>query len=263
MAIFGSVLVMVSMHIFGVADIEVFKKLKIKSGSALKEYVDVEDTEESDIIEESEDTCAISKNEDILKFEKRLEKSYGKWACVAIFVLSITGMFGMTMALDHYVFYGEITAAGCFNFAKLFEVFVITAACALIDLKKRIIPNKIIILGLIFRALIYIGEIIVCRDSVKDIAINDLMGFAIGFGILFIAGVLSKGAIGFGDAKLFAVIGLSAGSLCTFGTLLFSLFCSAIVGIILLIKFRDKKMAFPFGPCIFIGYAAVLLMGNF
>lgn len=261
--VIGSILVMLSMHLFGVADIEAINKLKIKSGSALRKENTDSAAKEEKLDTPEDETEEQEKTEEISVFEEKASKPYGKGFCIAVFILSIVAMFGMTMVLDHYVFYGEITVTGCFNFAKLFAVFVITAACALIDFKKRIIPNKIVITGLIFRVAIYIGEIILCRDLIKDIAVNDLIGFGIGFGILFIAGLLSKGAIGFGDAKLFAVIGLCAGSLCTFGTLLFSLFCSAIVGIILLIKFRDRKMAFPFGPCIFVGYTAVLLMGNF
>lgn len=265
-AVIGSILVMLSMHLFGVADIEFFNKLKIKSNVALREEnSDSSDNKENEdtSTDETEEEKKPEEDECASVSEEKTIKPYSKGFCIAAFILSIAAMFGIEMVLDHYVFYGEITATGCFNFAKLFVVFVITAACALIDFKKRIIPNKIVITGLIFRAAVYIGEIILCRDLIKDIALNDLIGFGIGFGILFVAGLLSKGAIGFGDAKLFAVIGLCAGSLCTFGTLLFSLFCSAIVGIVLLIKYRDKKRAFPFGPSIFIGYTLVLLMGNF
>lgn len=264
-AITGSMLVMLSMHLFGVADIEVLNKLKIKSGAALRKEKNDENVEkkEETITEIKEEETEPEETEAGLDSEEKETKLYGKVFCAILVALSIAAMFGIALALDHYVFNGEITPTGCFNFAKLFVVFVITEACALIDLKKRIIPNKIVAAGLIFRVAIYIGEIILCRDIIKDIAINDLIGFGIGFGILFITGLLSRGAMGFGDAKLFAVIGLCTGSLCTFGTLLFSLFCSAIIGIALLIKYRDKKMAFPFAPCIFIGYAAVLLMGNF
>ena len=247
-AVGGSALVLLSMHIFGVADINVINKLKIKSGSALKKKIEEEKSAEPD------DDSAIDEED---------SKLFGNIFCAVLFVLSIIAMFIISLVLNRYVFDGEITPKGCFSFVKLFVVFAIVEACAMIDFKKRIIPNKIVALGLIFRLIIYVGEIFLCRDIIKDIVINDLIGFAIGFGILFLTGLISGGAMGFGDAKLFAVIGLCAGSLCTFGTLIFSLLCSAVIGIALLIKYRDKKMAFPFAPCIFVGYAAVLLIGNF
>lgn len=149
------------------------------------------------------------------------------------------------------------------SYFKLFYVFVIIAASAFVDFKKKIIPNKLVLIGLALRALTYLLEFWWCRNIIKDLFISDLIGFGLGFGILFIAGIVSKGAVGFGDAKLFAVIGVSASSLATFGTLLFSLIASSVAGIFLLIKYRDKKRAFPFAPFILIGYSAVMLMGNF
>ncbi len=269
-AVLASSLALLSLHCFGVADIDVLNKINIKSGCARKKEehpeitdkpnTETENVEETDNEVEKEDTDTVSAEP-----EKSDEKScvYSKGFCIVLFFVSIVAMFGICAALNRYVFAGEITAEGCFNFTKLFSVFVITLVCAFIDFKLKIIPNKIVLAGLLIRSAVYIGELIWCRDVIKDIVINDLIGFALGFGLLFIVGLISRGALGFGDIKLFAVIGLSVGSLATFGTLLFSLFASSVAGIGLMIKYKDRKRAFPWAPFIFIGYTAVLLMGNF
>ena len=67
------------------------------------------------------------------------------------------------------------------NFIKLFGMFVIVFSAGVIDSKRRIIPNLLIIIGLVFRAGIYIYEIFFATGEIKSIVINDLIGFAIGF----------------------------------------------------------------------------------
>lgn len=202
---------------------------------------------------------------------------YDRTQTVIILIAFLFGAFAIAAAIGRHtvnvdvslapidetvVFMGR-TGREITSYFKLFYMFVIIAASAFIDFKKKIIPNKLVLIGLALRAITYIAEFVWCRDIIKDLFISDLIGFGIGFGVLFIAGLITKGAVGFGDAKLFAAIGFTASSLATFGTLLFSLVASSVAGIVLLIKFRDRKRTFPFAPFILIGYSAVMLMGNF
>ena len=149
------------------------------------------------------------------------------------------------------------------NFVKLFGLFVIVLAAAVVDSKRRIIPNILIICGLIFRAGIYAYEIFTKAD-LKTIIINDLIGFAIGFVLLAIVSLISKGALGFGDAKLFGVIGLISGSFCTYSTLLASLVISVVVSVIGIARKKiGRKDSFPFGPCIAAGYIVAVLLTSY
>lgn len=149
------------------------------------------------------------------------------------------------------------------NFVKLYGLFVIIFTAAVIDAKRKIIPNILIILGMSFRLIIYVYEVINV-ENIKEILVNDLIGFCIGFVFLALVSLLSKGALGFGDVKLFGVIGITSGSYCTYSTLLVSLIISVIVS---LIKIGRKKMgrkdSFPFGPCIAIGYIIVILLTSY
>lgn len=149
------------------------------------------------------------------------------------------------------------------NTIKLCILFVILFVAAIVDLKKKIIPNALILLGLGCRVFIYILEIFF-TENLKQILWNDLIGFLIGFGVLAIISVVTKQALGFGDVKLFAVIGIMSGAYATYSVLFVSVFISALVSIALLVsRKKGRKDSIPFGPCIFIGYFLVLLIGSY
>ncbi len=150
------------------------------------------------------------------------------------------------------------------NFIKLFGLFVVVLIAGVIDLKRKIIPNLLIIIGLIMRAGIYVYEILFLKDQLKNIVVNDLIGFAIGFMFLAVVSLISKGSLGFGDAKLFGIIGLMSGSFCTYSTLLLSLVISTVVSVISIARKKmGRKDSFPFGPCITVGYMIVVLLTSY
>ena len=149
------------------------------------------------------------------------------------------------------------------SFIKLYVLFLIVASAAIVDYKRRIIPNALIIFGLVFRVGVYAYEIF-SKADIKSILINDLIGLAVGFGILAIASLLTKGSVGFGDAKLFGVIGIISGSFCTYSTLLVSLIISTVVSLIGLARKKiGRKDSIPFGPCIALGYVIALLLTSY
>ena len=149
------------------------------------------------------------------------------------------------------------------NFIKLYGLFLILISAAIVDSKRRIVPNSLILIGLAFRIAIYIYEIIYIAE-IKAILLNDFIGFTIGFVFLAIVSLVTKGAMGFGDVKLFGIIGLISGSFCTYSTLLISLILSTIFSLVAIgRKKMGRKDAFPFAPCIAIGYVIVILLKSY
>lgn len=149
------------------------------------------------------------------------------------------------------------------NFIKLYGLFIIVISSGIVDAKRKIIPNFFILCGLLFRVGLYIYEFIFL-ESIKDILINDLIGLGIGFVFLAVISLVSKGAIGFGDAKLFGIIGITSGSFCTYSTLFVSLVVSTIVSVFsIATKKMSRKDSFPFGPCIAIGYVIAILLASY
>jgi len=149
------------------------------------------------------------------------------------------------------------------SFIKLYGLFLIVISAGIIDAKRKIIPNVLIIAGLIFRAGLYVYEIFFA-EGIKDVLVNDLLGFVIGFVFLAVVSIVSKGALGFGDAKLFGIIGILSGVYCTYSTLLMSLILSTIVSVIgIASRKMNRKDSYPFGPYIAAGYIVVILLTSY
>lgn len=149
------------------------------------------------------------------------------------------------------------------GFVKLYGLFLIVFSAAIVDAKRKIIPNLLILVGLVFRAGIYVYEIFTVEE-IKAVLWNDLIGLGIGFGFLALVSLLSRGALGFGDAKLFGVIGITAGAFCTYSTLLISLILAAVISVVCLLRKKmGRKDSIPFGPCIAAGYTIAVLLTSY
>ena len=78
-----------------------------------------------------------------------------------------------------------------------------------------------------------------------------------------LCGVLIKNSVGFGDMKLFVVMGLLLGTQGIWSAVFLSLIVSFIAAVFLLAtKRKTKKDAIPFGPALVLGtYLAAYLTG--
>lgn len=148
-------------------------------------------------------------------------------------------------------------------FIKLYVLLVIVISAGIIDFKKKIIPNLLVCFGLLFWVGITVYDVVNASER-KALFTSELLGFALGFGLLAVVSLITKGAIGFGDVKLFGIIGLIGGAFCTYSTLLVSLIVSVVVAMIgLITKKIGRKDSIPFGPCITVGYLIVLFLGSY
>lgn len=185
--------------------------------------------------------------------------------------LIFTGLFLIMAVIINFFVYKYSYENNEFNrsaqpliFLKMALVHAVCACAALTDYKRCRIPNTLIVTGLVSRAVIYIAELFIAGEYFKSIIINDLLGFAIGFVMLFVIAVITKGGIGFGDVKLFGVIGLMAGSGGVFAILFLSLLFSSIVSVILiLLRKKTLKSSVPMAPFIYAGFAAAVILGIF
>lgn len=124
------------------------------------------------------------------------------------------------------------------------------------DLAYMLIPDKVL---LFFGVLLIIARILSPLEPWWD----SIIGAAGGFGILLLIAILSKGGMGGGDIKLFAVIGLVLGMIPTLLTLFFAAFIGAIVGVIHLRRSKQgRKTPVPFGPSIALAAIVVYFYGK-
>lgn len=139
-----------------------------------------------------------------------------------------------------------------------------------IDLEHMIIPNSLVITGLIggVAASLYSAFVNSMEIYGDDKWWNPLLGAGIGFGVLFIIGVVAyffygSDVMGGGDIKIFAPIGLFLGWKMTLVAFFISVVLAGFIGFILiLLKIKDRKTGIPFGPFIAAGTFLTYLFGQ-
>lgn len=126
---------------------------------------------------------------------------------------------------------------------------------SIIDLDHFYIPDKLLITG----AILWTG----LRIFLPFIPVKDaLLGAALGFAIMLVIYLVSRGGMGFGDVKLAALIGLYLGPASTVLTLIVSFVVGAVAGIcLMLLKIRGRKDMLPFGPFLAVGAYISMLWG--
>jgi leader peptidase (prepilin peptidase) / N-methyltransferase len=140
-------------------------------------------------------------------------------------------------------------------------------AIALIDLKHKLILNKIVYPSLI-AALIIAPFFIKIGPGHEGLInhgiINALIGAAVGFVFLLIPVVVTGGrGMGIGDVKMAALIGLTTG----FPEVLVAIMGGIILGgltaiFLLLLRIKKRKEVIPFGPFLSLATIITLLWGS-
>ena len=151
---------------------------------------------------------------------------------------------------------GTAFALCCLHFKPVLPLalmFVLTScliSISLIDYKTQIIPDGLV-------GVIAVSSVLYNLLYVPHGVIDMLLGAAVGFAVMLLIFIISRGGMGGGDVKLSAAVGLWLG---VEGTLLFLLLAFIMGGVISLLLLvsgaKSKGEAIPFGP--FLCLAAFL-----
>ncbi|MEH7442339.1 prepilin peptidase [Bacillus sp. JJ1122] len=124
------------------------------------------------------------------------------------------------------------------------------------DVAYMLIPDKVL---LVFAGIFAVERFFSPLSPWWD----SIAGAAAGFFLLLMIALISKGGMGGGDVKLFALIGFVVGSKTMLLSFFFATFYGAFFGIIaMLLGFVKKKQAIPFGPFIAIGTLTAYFFGS-
>lgn len=203
-------------------------------------------------------SCAV-----FLKFEKVKTKKSVK----AVFPENKKQLvFGVSMivsVLVVFIMLNFLYNAPCIYTIKRIVICSALWPIALIDFRKHIIPNKILIVLAIVRVLICIPEFILNFNFAKEECISCAIA-TLAIMILFcILRLIVKSGIGFGDIKLFAVIGLFFGIRGSISSIFVSFIISFILSIYMLAtKKKNKNDQIAFAPSILVGtFLSVIFLG--
>lgn len=138
-----------------------------------------------------------------------------------------------------------------------------------IDLDHMIIPNRLILLGLIVGGILIVFNFVYGYSVyLSDSKIDGLIGAATGVGIMFFLERLltyvykGKTVLGLGDVKLYLVIGLFLGIRLTLLTIWLSFILGGVTSLVLVLFFRlDMKSSVPFAPFITASAYVSLIFG--
>lgn len=141
-----------------------------------------------------------------------------------------------------------------FNDFQNFIVVLLVVTMMVVDLLTMRIPNTIVVWGLSFALIFLFFNVLFLQQDIR----NYLLGFLMG-GLLLLILALLTNALGGGDVKLMAFLGLFVGFRIIVWIMMWSFLFAGIAGAILLIMSKKKRKDYiPFGP--FIALATLMML---
>lgn len=175
---------------------------------------------------------------------------------IAYLVCAFVVMIGFSVAL-FFIYKTNTLVANM----KVITLLAILVTVTIPDIKEHIIPNKVILVGVVLRVCFAVAELITLGSGYFAILKGDLISLAL-VAVLFLLGVLViKNGIGMGDIKLIMVMGLFQGITGVISSLFFSLLVSFFAAIAMLImKKKNRKDAMAFAPSVLVGTAVSMFL---
>ena len=146
---------------------------------------------------------------------------------------------------------------------------------AIIDLEHHLIPNKIVypatVVVLIISVFLPPSQLIGLDGPAAQLVesylpqlgiVQAAIGGGAGLVLFSLIGLLSRGGMGWGDAKMAALIGVITGYFVLFSLLLAVILGGLVAVILLLSGLRKRKEGIPFGPFLSLATLITLLWGN-
>lgn len=173
-------------------------------------------------------------------------------------ILALTGIVaGIILCAEFLLF--SYSVPKILRYLILLEAMFIIAW---IDHHERRIPNKILLVMLAVRMLILIVEWLFVPSMGMALLISSSFGMLLGGGMFLLVHFLSRGGVGMGDVKLFAVTGWYVGTSSIMSLVFLTVMVSAGYSIIMLILKKVKlKEEIPFAPFVLAGTILTMALG--
>lgn len=185
----------------------------------------------------------------IMSYILQIGKCRGCKQPISILYPIIEFLTGWLFALSYLTFGWQPELVMGLTLSSLVAIIIVS------DLNYMLIPNKVI--GFFFPIFI-----IIRLFSPLTLWWSSIAGAIIGFVIIFLIIILSKGGMGAGDLKLFTILGIVLGFKGVLLTFFLATLFGALVSIILLLSGKvNRKTPVPFGPFICIAACITYFYG--
>lgn len=181
-----------------------------------------------------------SKKPEMLEFSEL--KEYIK-AKKKFFIIS--GVFFMVLCCAG-TFFAKSNSLANYRFMKYFVYTFLLYMAAYTDIRKKLIPNDLIIAMIVARVPFLFAEVFYNMAKWQVVLKVCGLGFVMSAVVALVMMLISRGQMGGGDVKLLAVIGLYVGSTNVLTVMLFSFILSAVGGLgCMIIKKIQGKGHYP------------------
>jgi leader peptidase (prepilin peptidase)/N-methyltransferase len=134
---------------------------------------------------------------------------------------------------------------------KLGILIIILTIIAIKDIKEYRIPNKLLLIAISIRCILFFVEII--QQKVYIVVLEKIVIALVVFVMGIAVNLITRNSIGLGDIKLFATVALFVDKERICDVIVYSIFVMGIISAIMLItKKKGRKDVVPFAPAILI-----------
>jgi leader peptidase (prepilin peptidase) / N-methyltransferase len=129
------------------------------------------------------------------------------------------------------------------------------AVLIIVDVERHRLPDRVVVPAAVLGAMLLAAATAVTADG--NAFVRAMLAAAAAFSALFIAAVLARGGLGFGDVKVGALLGGHLGWL-GWGQLAYGLFAGFVVGAVAALALvatgrASLRTSLPFGPALIAG----------
>lgn len=138
---------------------------------------------------------------------------------------------------------------------------VLLWVCTWSDLNVCLVPNRVIAVGLLERAVLYAAEVLKTPGDALYLAVNCLAAAAVVTAAGLLCRLVSSGSLGFGDIKLMLCMGLFLGMEMTWNAMLCAMIVMFVTSVLLLLtKKVNRNSGLPFAPALLAGTLLAILL---
>lgn len=152
------------------------------------------------------------------------------------------------------VFLAWFYEASTLDIVNLLLLFSVLWPCAWSDLQVKLIPNPLLLYGVLLRCGVLGAELFFVPQEILVDLVRSVVAAVALCGAALLCRLIVPGAVGFGDVKLLMVLGLFLGTDRAWSCVFFAMLAAFVYSLLLLLMKRaNMKTEIPYAPFLLLG----------